>query len=701
MESYLISSHYDIITPDGYIEKIEKIDQKTSIAHVIIKNISPAFRGFFLPSENIFFNLKSTLAQLGINSTSFSFFLDKKNKRCEVKITLKALTPLSEKILEKLPKGSYIGKLFAKDKKRIVREPYYLMRMFGRCDKNGSPLLSLGGPKGRDDLILEKIDGQTIAFLPLKKGVIKYNDKINGLIPTLLEMLQHKKFKIRELLKLNQIFVEDEKREVKLNDMLLVKTTPLHIRTVFAKVADHLLPSGISHTSAFLLQPDTEASGNIYELYGSSEKDLSYIPLEFYTLEPHREYVFFSDRDQLQSSLENPEILFKTFSKAPKKDLLSSVFIVKGTQMENLSNDDWIKRKANKHDFPGITHPSRQIVLVEKYIKEQPSYPFLKAIENGLISSEGILLNRYFPSPLLKKMFLSSSIQRAIKGIYFLKPSRSHDMFFSNEDRAFLLDLYKFSIPVFWVDESTKKILRFIIRDEKDTGMFVPIDLIDTFRKACFLGVYGSNLKKGNFSKELKDLLQGIQSIKKNIKHPILCKDTPLALVTGGGPGVMELGNKIAKELNILSCANIIDFSGKKFINEQKINPYIDAKMTFRLNRLVERQAEFLLDLPIFLQGGIGTDFEFTLEEVRRKVAATPITPILLFGEKSYFEKKITSKFKCNLEYGLIKGSEWTSNCFYCVQTHEQGLKVYEAFLNGKLKIGKNHPIAKNGFISL
>ena len=48
--------------------------------------------------------------------------------------------------------------------------------------------------------------------------------------------------------------------------------------------------------------------------------------------------------------------------------------------------------------------------------------------------------------------------------------------------------------------------------------------------------------------------------------------------------------------------------------------------MTYRLDRLVERQAEFYLDIPIFVPGGIGMDFEYTLEEVRRKTGSCPIT---------------------------------------------------------------------------
>ena len=162
----------------------------------------------------------------------------------------------------------------------------------------------------------------------------------------------------------------------------------------------------------------------------------------------------------------------------------------------------------------------------------------------------------------------------------------------------------------------------------------------------------------------------------------------------------MEVGNRVAKNVGILSCANIVDFRSKdqSVVNEQKQNPYIDAKMTYRLDRLVERQAEFYLDISIFLPGGIGMDFEYTLEEVRRKTGSTPSTPILLFGEVDYWHRKITSRFHLNRETGTTKGSEWVSNCFYCIQTAEQGLWVLNQFFHNTLPIGKNGPIFEDGF---
>ncbi|MFA6118641.1 MAG: hypothetical protein WC688_01860 [Parachlamydiales bacterium] len=699
MESYLASSHFDLITPDGYIAKIKKTNDKKLNVIVKIEHISDAFMGYEIEEKNIIFNIKSTLAQLGVDSLDKKIFLDKKNNCAEVSLELFSHTPIGDLMLNSLSLKDYIGKLFAEVESRKVRDPSYLTRMFSRKDRFGKPLLSFGHNK--EELLLEKIEGHTIAFVPIKKGKVTYIKEIKNFIPALAKILKHKNYPTRDLLKLYQKFEPEAKTTVKKNELLLVKTQPLYIRTVFAKVCEKYLPKNFFHTSACILEPSTLASGDIYEAYGSSSEELNEIPLEFYTLEPHREYVFFEDRDQLQEKLEDPRQLFKALDTAPKPiNKLAAVFIVKGTQMDGLKESDWIVRDPKKHVFPGLEEPQRQALLVSEYIKQQASYPFLKAIEDGLITSQGILLTRHFPSPMLKKMLLSDNIQEQVKGIYYQYPSRSNDNYFSHEDRAFLLDLAKFAIPVNWIDKSTKKILRYIVKPNKDAGMFVPLDLIETFRKATFFGVYGSNLIAGNFARELEKLLNGILKLRDEVTHPLLCKQTPLALVTGGGSGAMEVGNRVAKKLNILSCANIVDFRATDLpaIHEQAVNKYIDAKMTYRLDRLVERQAEFYLDFPIFLMGGIGADFEYALEEVKRKTGSSPANPILLFGKPEYWKQKISSRFKINFKTKTIKGSEWVSNCFYCIQKAEQGLKIYKDFFEGSLPIGKDGPIYKDGF---
>ena len=146
-----------------------------------------------------------------------------------------------------------------------------------------------------------------------------------------------------------------------------------------------------------------------------------------------------------------------------------------------------------------LAHGTRQALMVERYIEQQPSYPFLKGIDNGNITSQGILLTRYFPSPLMKRMLLSDQVQRCLKGIYFQYPSHSYHDFFSAEDRALLHDLDKFAIPVYWVDRNTRKILQFFQKPDRDSGMFVPLNQVETFLKSTSLWHLWLQLTPGKF----------------------------------------------------------------------------------------------------------------------------------------------------------------------------------------------------------
>lgn len=700
MKNLLFSRHYDLVTPDGYIRKLSILNNSEAEAEVVIENISSYFVGFDLPEEKLTFNFKSTLAQLGLDGIGEKFYLDKAHNRAEVLVHLYAHGPLAERMLSKLKPSAYIGKVFAADDRRKVRDEDYLTRMFNRFDREGRPLLLFGGKNSKETLEFDKIDGRLVAFVELKQGKTTYEDSVFGLIDTFANALQ-KNIALRDFVRLHQKWEEGASRVVHPQEILLVRTQPLHIRTLFAKVVTELLPKGFFHTQADILEPHTRDSGDIYEFFGNSSETITKIPLEFYTLEPYREYVFFSDRDQLQKTLEDPEQVFNFFKNAPpEKEKKASIFIVKGSQLQRTKKEDWVVRTPLYRDFTGIMDDKKYAATVERYIEEQPCYPFLQAIENELITSQGVLFTRYLPTPLMKSMLLSFYVRSLLKRIYFQYPSYSHGYYFSEQDRSMLNDLHSFGISVYWADETSHSLLRYVKRPLKHSGMFVPLAQVKTFQKATFFGVYGSNLLEGNFEYELKKMLKDLLERKDRFSYPLFNIDTPVALVTGGGPGAMEVGNRIAKELNILSCAHVVDFSRpNEIIHEQIQNPYVEAKMTYRLDQLIERQALFYLDFPIFVMGGIGTDFELSLEELRYKVGARALGPVILFGKPEYWKDKITSRFQRNRATGTIKGSEWLSNSFFCIQNAEQGIKVFTDFFEGKLLIGDKHPIYDEGFV--
>ena len=155
---------FDLTTPDGKITKISPIQGGFRECELLIENIPSFFVGFSLDKQNIIFNLKSALGQLGVDAFLQEVELDENRRKAHCKLQLVAIDLLGKSFLELLEKGSYIGKLFAKDERRIVRNPDYLMRMFGRSDEKGDPLLAFGHP---ENLRFENEGSHTVAHLPL------------------------------------------------------------------------------------------------------------------------------------------------------------------------------------------------------------------------------------------------------------------------------------------------------------------------------------------------------------------------------------------------------------------------------------------------------------------------------------------------------------------------------------------------------
>ena len=696
---------FDLVTPDGQVTSLRRESRQCIIAEVHIKDISSNFVGWLDDdvSDDIVFNLKSTLSQLGVDSRLNSLTLTESSLEAKCEIEVFAITTLGILTLDFVEVGTSVGKLFKLCSSRRVHTIPYITRLLSHNDRFGNPLLTYG--EQASDWELKEIDNRVIAFIKLKPGALKYDFGITGFLPTVGKALRSSQTAslVKDMLRLHQSYSEEKSRLVREGDMLLVRSKAMNIRSIFARVVPEFLPFGVKCTASNILEPYDANIGRTFVLYGNSDQELDSIPIEFYTVEPYREGIAFENRVDLADLLMNYEDAAKAFRSVPKDpDTQACVYICKANQMRELNEESWISSKPLQIPFVGSLEPSEQHLLAQQYLVQQCQFGVLSAIDSGEIISQGVLLTKYFISPILKHLLLSGHVCQYVRAIYFLQASKTTGTFFSQTDRAMLQDLMYFGVRVYHVDLNAQKIYQYVHRMGTDSGMFVPLGKKEEYLHAVYVGIYGSNLIEGDFENDLTILLTGLRELitlksRDNSKKGI-------CVVTGGGPGVMELGNRVAHNLGILSCGLFVDFgSGAKkpgvVINEQKKNPYVDAWMTYRLEKLVERQSDFNLDFPIFCIGGIGTDFEFALEEVRRKVGTAPANPILLFGPKQHWTNKLTARWQENLRSGVVKGSEWLSNVCYVVSSGAQALRIYEKFFNGELKIGSKHSWNSDGFI--
>ncbi|MEM7182182.1 MAG: TIGR00730 family Rossman fold protein [Spirochaetota bacterium] len=144
-----------------------------------------------------------------------------------------------------------------------------------------------------------------------------------------------------------------------------------------------------------------------------------------------------------------------------------------------------------------------------------------------------------------------------------------------------------------------------------------------------------------------------------------------LLVCTGGGPGIMEAGNRGAREAGGQSVALNISLP-----HEQSANAYVSPELSFEFSYFFMRKLWFihLAKAVIVFPGGFGTADELfeTLTLLQTKKISNSI-PVLLYG--SEFWKKVIS-FEAFLEYGMI--SEEDLELFEYVDSPEKTLEVLQ-----------------------
>eukprot|EP01034_Spumella_vulgaris_P002087 gene2087-2715_t len=125
-------------------------------------------------------------------------------------------------------------------------------------------------------------------------------------------------------------------------------------------------------------------------------------------------------------------------------------------------------------------------------------------------------------------------------------------------------------------------------------------------------------------------------------------RNNPIYVVTGGGPGIMEAGNRGAHEVGGRSIGlNIV------LPHEQFPNPYITPELCFRFHYFALRKMHFLMRSValVAFPGGFGTMDELFEAMTLIQTGKCRSRPILMFG-REFWTKLIN--FDVLVETGMI-----------------------------------------------
>jgi len=156
---------------------------------------------------------------------------------------------------------------------------------------------------------------------------------------------------------------------------------------------------------------------------------------------------------------------------------------------------------------------------------------------------------------------------------------------------------------------------------------------------------------------------------------------TPIYVVTGGGPGIMEAGNRGAYEVGGKSIGlNIV------LPHEQAPNPYITPELCFQFHYFGLRKMHFLMRSIglVCFPGGFGTLDEMFEALTLIQTGKCRRRPVLLFG-RDFWTKLIN--FDQLVETGMI--SPMDLHLFRFVETAEEAWSILDAHYGFGLREAK------------
>ncbi|MFY7865709.1 TIGR00730 family Rossman fold protein [Roseateles sp.] len=148
-------------------------------------------------------------------------------------------------------------------------------------------------------------------------------------------------------------------------------------------------------------------------------------------------------------------------------------------------------------------------------------------------------------------------------------------------------------------------------------------------------------------------------------------RENPIYVVTGGGPGIMEAGNRGAYEVGGKSIGlNIV------LPFEQHPNPYITPELCFRFHYFALRKMHFLMRSValVCFPGGFGTLDELFETMTLIQTGKCRRRPILMFG-RDFWSRLVN--FELLVETGMISPGD--EKLFHFVDTSEEAWALLES----------------------
>ena len=175
-----------------------------------------------------------------------------------------------------------------------------------------------------------------------------------------------------------------------------------------------------------------------------------------------------------------------------------------------------------------------------------------------------------------------------------------------------------------------------------------------------------SVIRKSRYYEECREFARIVTAYNKQFR------DGEFIVKTGGGPGIMEAGNRGAYDAGGKSMALNITLPF-----EQEPNEYITPGFCFQFNYFAIRKMHFLLRAKalVCFPGGFGTLDELFTTLTLRQTGRMPAAPIILYG-REYWDNVINFQFLA--DEGVI-GDEHLS-LFQYAETPEETWGIVKAF---------------------